>query len=238
MLGNVTAQNMTAKEIIKKSDDILKGVKTTKAEMTIKTIRPKWSREMKMKTWSKGDKQSMILITAPVKDKGSAFLMKDKEVWNWIPSIERTIKLPPSMMMQSWMGTDFTNDDLVKQSSVVNDYKHKLLGEEVIEGKKCYKIQMIPNEDAAVVWGKIITWIEKENYFQMKVEFFDEDDELVNRMRSYNVKKMGGRLMPTKMEIVPVDKKGQKTVMEYTSLEFDAPIEDSFFTTKNMKKLK
>lgn len=236
---SVDAQNtLTAKQIIKKSDDLMQGVKTTKAEMTIKTIRPKWSREMRMKSWSKGKKLSMILITAPVKEKGTVFLMKEKEVWNWIPSIERTIKMPPSMMMQSWMGTDFTNDDLVKQSSVVDDYTHKIIGEEVIEGRNCYKIEMIPNEDAAVVWGKIHTWIDKKDFLQLKVEFYDEDDELVNLMKASNIKKMGGRLVPAKLEVIPVDKKGQKTVMEYISLEFDLPLEDNFFSIKNMKKVK
>ncbi len=233
------AQNkISAKEIVKKADDLMKGVKTTKAEMIITTVRPKWKRTMKMKTWSKGTNLSMILFTSPVKEKGITFLMKGKEVWNWIPSIERTIKLPPSMMMQSFMGTDFTNDDLVKQSSIVKDYNHKIIGEETIEGRKCYKIELIPHEDAAVVWGKIIVWISHDNYFQLKVNFYDEDDELVNKMRAYDIKNLGGRLLPAKMEITPMDKKGQKTVMEYTSLEFDVPFKDNFFTVQNMKRLK
>lgn len=233
------AQNsISAKEIIKKADEVMKGVKSTKAEMIITTVRPKWSRTMKMKTWSQGTKLSMILFTSPVKDKGTSFLMKGKEVWNWIPSIERTIKLPPSMMMQSFMGTDFTNDDLVKQSSIVEDYDHKIIGEATIEGRKCYKIEMIPHEDAAVVWGKIIVWITHDNYFQLKVNFYDEDDELVNVMKAYDIKKMGGKLLPAKMEITPLDKKGQKTIMEYISIEFDIPFKDNFFTVQNMKRLK
>lgn len=236
---SLVAQNtLTAKQIIKKSDDLMRGVKTTKAEMTIKTIRPKWSREMRMKSWSKGQKLSMMLVTSPAKEKGTVFLMKEKEVWNWIPSVERTIKLPPSMMMQSWMGTDFTNDDLVKQSSVVDDYTHKIIGEEVIEGRNCYKIEMIPNEDAAVVWGKIHTWVDKKDFLQLKVEFYDEDGDLVNVMNASNIKKMGGRLVPAKLEVIPVDKKGQKTVMEYLSLEFDTPLNEGFFTIQNMKKVK
>lgn len=231
-------ESLTAKQIVEKSDEVLKGVKTTQAEMIITTVRPKWSRTMKMKTWSEGTNLSMILFISPVKDKGTSFLMKGKEVWNWIPSIERTIKLPPSMMMQSFMGTDFTNDDLVKQSSIVEDYDHKIIGEATLEGEKCYKIEMIPHENAAVVWGKIIVWITHDNYFQLKVNFYDEDDELVNVMKAYDIKMMGGKLLPAKMEMTPIDKKGQKTIMEYFSIEFDVPFKANFFTVQNMKRLK
>jgi outer membrane lipoprotein-sorting protein len=237
-LTSIAQNKMSAKEIIKKADEVMKGVKTTRTSMTIKTIRPKWSREMKMKTWSKGTKLTMILLTSPAKDKGTVFLMKDKEIWNWIPAIERNIKLPPSMMMQSWMGTDFTNDDLVKQSSIVEDYSHKIIGTEIIDNQECYKIEMIPNDDAVVVWGKIITWVSKKNFFQMKIEFYDEDEDLVNVMTSSNIKTMGGKLIPTTMEIIPVNKKGQKTIMTYNSIVFDDPINDNFFSIQNMKRLK
>jgi len=229
---------LTAKEIIQKSDDIMKGVKTTQSEMVITTVRPKWTKEMEVRTWSKGKDMSMIFIESPAKDKGTTFLMKDKEVWNWIPSIDRTVKMPPSMMMQNWMGTDFTNDDLVQESSIVVDYNHKIIGDSTIDGNECYKIELIPHENAAVAWGKIISFIDKKNFFQLRAEFYDEDDELVNIMNSYNVKEMGGRLLPSKLEMIPVDKKGQKTIMKYKSIKFDVPIEESFFTVQNMKRLR
>lgn len=234
---SATAQ-LTAEEIIKKSDEIMKGIKSTQSELVITTVRPKWTRTMEVKSWSKGKDLSLIYVESPVKDKGTTFLMKDKEVWNWIPSIERTIKMPPSMMMQNWMGTDFTNDDLVQESSIVTDYDHKIIGDSTINGKPCYKIQLIPHEDAAVAWGKIVSFVDKEHFFQLRSEFYDEDFELVNVMNSYDIKEMGGRLLPAKMEMIPVDKKGQKTVMEYKSIEFDVPIEDSFFTVQNMKRIR
>src|SRR5690606_1606609 len=98
--------------------------------------------------WGKGDELALILVTAPARDKGTAFLKRGNEIWNWQPSIDRTVKMPPSMMAQSWMGSDFTNDDLVKHSSVVNDFDHTLLGSETIEGRACHKIEMIPKESA------------------------------------------------------------------------------------------
>jgi outer membrane lipoprotein-sorting protein len=193
---------------------------------------------MKMKAWTKGTAYSMILIESPPKEKGTVFLKSGKEVWNWVPSIERVIKLPPSMMTQSWMGTDFTNDDLVRESSVVEDYIHSFRNDSVIDGRQCYSILLIPKPESAVVWGKVIVWIDKKEYIEMRAEFYDEENVIINTMQSFDVKMMGGRMIPTRVEMFPADKKGQKTVMKYTNISFNQPIEDSFFTTLNMKKIK
>tara|TARA_R110002051_G_scaffold306_3_gene1351 strand:+ start:18882 stop:19652 length:771 start_codon:yes stop_codon:yes gene_type:complete len=230
-------QNLSATEIVKRADDNMRG-KTSEADITIKIIRPTWSREMNMKAWSKGDDYSMILVTSPAKEKGTVFLKRIKEVWNWIPSIERNIKLPPSMMSQSWMGTDFTNDDLVKEASSVSDYNHTLLGKETISNKDCYKIEMVPKPSAAVVWEKVIVWIDSEDFLQLKAEFYDEDGELVNIMNSRDVKELGGRKITSTIEMFPVDKEGNSTVILYNDIIFDIPIIDNFFTTRNMKQLK
>jgi outer membrane lipoprotein-sorting protein len=232
-----TNPDLTAKEIVAKADQKMRG-ETSSGELKMTIERPTWNREMQMKMWSKGEKLALILVTAPARDKGTAFLKRDKEIWNWQPTIDRVIKLPPSMMMQSWMGSDFTNDDLVKQSSVVDDYTHKMLGSEKIEGYDCYKIEMIPTEEAAVVWGKVITWIDKKDFMQMKAEFYDEDGYLVNTMIGKDVKQLGGKLLPAKLEVIPADKKGNKTIIEYLSLEFDKPIEGEFFSVQNMKRVR
>ena len=233
----LSQQDLSATEIVKKADDNMRG-KTSEADITIKIIRPTWSREMTMKAWSKGDDYSMILITSPAKEKGTVFLKRLKEVWNWVPSIERNIKLPPSMMSQSWMGTDFTNDDLVKEASSVVDYDHQILGKETIFNKDCYKIEMIPKPSAAIVWEKVIVWIDAIDFLQLKAEFYDEDGELVNVMNSGEVKELGGRKITSKIEMFPVDKKGNRTVIIYNDIVFDEPINDSFFTTRHMKQLK
>lgn len=227
----------SATEIIKKAEDRLKG-QSSKAEMTITIVRPKWTREMKMKTWSKGSDKGLILVTSPARDKGVTYLRIDKEVWNWVPAIERNIKLPPSMMNQSWMGTDFTNDDLVEQSSTINDYEHSVEGTETVAGRECYKIKLIPKPGTDVLWGKILMWIDKTEYMQLKIESYDEDMILVTRMIASDIRMLGGKMLPTKMEMIPVEKKGQKTVMTYQNIEFDQPIDDSFFSVANMKKVK
>jgi outer membrane lipoprotein-sorting protein len=230
-----TAQNAT--EIVKKADEKLKG-QSSYAIMSIEIVRPKWSREMKMKSWSKGDEYSIILITEPARDQGTVFLKRNKEIWNWVPSIDRNIKLPPSMMTQSWMGTDFTNDDLVKQSSIVVDYTHKILKDSIVEGYNCYVIGLDPKPNAPVVWGKIKIWITKEEYMQMRTEFYDEDGYLINIMNGLDVKVFDGKKLPSVMEMNPVEKKGQKTVIRYHELKFNIDVKEDFFTTQNMKRLR
>ena len=234
--NQVNAQ-LSAEDIIRKADEKVRG-NSSKSTITMKIIRPSWTREMTMKAWSKGDELSIILVTAPARDKGIAFLKRDQELWNWQPTINRIIKMPPSMMMQSWMGSDFTNDDLVKESSIIKDYTHKLLGEEEVEGRISYKIELIPKEDAPVVWGKIISWVDKKDFLQLKSEMYDEDGFLVNTMYGKNIKMLGGKLLPALLEVVPADEEGHMTQIEYNELEFDIAIKESFFSTKNLKRVR
>ena len=225
-----------AKEIVQKADQKVRG-ESSKATMTMKIERPTWSRTVDMKAWSKGTEYSMILVTDPPRDKGTAFLKRKTEIWNWVPSISRVVKLPPSMMMQSWMGSDFKNDDLVKESSMVTDYTHSLVGDSTIAGYKCYEIKMIPKPDAAVVWGKVLIWITQKEYMELRIEFFDEDGNLVNTMNASDIKNLGGRQLPARMEMIPADKPGNKTILMYHELTFNQPIPLSFFSTQNMKRL-
>ena len=142
------------------------------------------------------------------------------------------------MMSQSWMGTDFTNDDLVKEFSVVQDYTHKFVGEETIAGRICWIIEMTPRPDAAVVWGKVKVWVDQQDFLQLKVENYDEDGYLVNSMIASDIKTMGGRLIPTRMEMLPADEPGNKTVMIYKSIQFNVAIDDAVFSVEQMKRLK
>lgn len=231
----VTAQD--AKTIVKKADEIMRG-NSSKSEVVIQIVRPTWQREMGVKSWAKGDDLSVILITSPAKDKGTAFLKRGKEIWNWMPSLERSIKLPPSMMSQSWMGTDFTNDDLVNQVSIVDDYSHTLLGDSTIEGRNVWKIVLIPSSDAAVVWGKIWMYVDQQDYLELKSVFFDEDGYPVNIMNASEIKEFDGRSIPSRLEMIPVDEPGNKTILIYKNFDFDIDIDDNFFSLQNIKRLR
>lgn len=233
---NTYAQSLSAKEIILKADEKGRG-KTSIGSMTLTIIRPDWTRSISLKSWTKGREYSLIYITSPAKEKGQVFLKRHNEMWNWVPTIERMIKIPPSMMMQSWMGSDYTNDDLVKESSLVVDYTQKLLGTEVVRDQKCYKLELTPLPDAAVTWGKIIIWITVDGFNQWKTEYYDEDNNLINLLNAYNIKKMGDREIPTKLEMIPVGKKGKKTILEINTMVFNRPISDTFFSQQNMKSI-
>lgn len=227
-----------AREIIKKADEKMQGEETSQSTMTMTIVRPTWQREVTFKSWTKGKDYSLALVTAPAKEAGQTFLKRETEMWNWNPTINRLIKLPPSMMSQGWMGSDFSNDDLLKESSIVVDYTHTIIGEEEIDGWDCYKIELIPLEDAAVVWGKIFKWIAKDEFLQMKTEYYDEDDYLIKTELAYDMKTMGGRLIPSKFELIPEEEEGHKTVVVMDDITFNEPIPDSFFSQQNMKRVR
>lgn len=231
-------QAQDAKEIIKKADDKRLGEISSITVMSMLIKRPTYERNVAFKSWSKGLEYSMTLVTDPVQEKGQTFLKRKKEMWNWNPRISRMIKLPPSMMSQGWMGSDFTNDDLLQESSIVRDYVHTLRGNENLEGHDCYKIELIPTEEAAVVWGKLILWISQDEYNQMKAEYYDEDDYLVKTEIAHDIQEMGGRMLPKRFEIIPADKPQQRTIVTIESIEFNVLIEDSFFSQQSMKKIR
>jgi outer membrane lipoprotein-sorting protein len=232
---NTIAQDVA--EIIRKADEKFRG-ESSRGQTTMIIERPNWSREISMKTWSLGNEYSLIYITAPAKEKGQVFLKRDNEMWNWVPTIERMIKIPPSMMMQSWMGSDFTNDDLIRESSLEKDYNHKLLGEETIRGYECYKIELIPKIDAPVVWGKILMWVSKDEFHWLRAEYYDEDENLVNIEILSEIKTMDDREMPTRMEMIPADKEGHKTFLIFDEMEFDVDLKESFFSQQNMRRVR
>ncbi|EHK0034529.1 outer membrane lipoprotein-sorting protein [Vibrio parahaemolyticus] len=227
----------SAFDIVQKSDQAMRG-KSSYSEATMEIVRPDWKRSMTMKSWTKGTELSLVLVTAPAKDKGSASLKRHREMWNWVPSIERVIKIAPSMLSQSWMGSDFTNDDLINQSSIVVDYQHALLGNDSFEGDKVWVIEATAKPDAPVVWNKVTLWISQSTYLQRKVEFYDEFDERVNVLTTYDVKELGGRKIATRMEMKPVDKPGNKTIFTTHQAQFDFDINDDFFSQQQMKSLR
>ncbi|WP_182032919.1 outer membrane lipoprotein-sorting protein [Vibrio diabolicus] len=227
----------SAFDIVQKSDQAMRG-KSSYSEATMKIVRPDWSRSMTMKSWTKGTELSLVLVTAPAKDKGSASLKRHREMWNWVPSIERVIKIAPSMLSQSWMGSDFTNDDLINQSSIVVDYQHQLLQSETFDGDKVWVVDALAKPDAPVVWSKVRLWISQTSFLQRKVEFYDEFDELVNVLTTYDVQTLGGRDVATRMEMQPIDKPGNKTVLITHEAQFDFDIDDDFFSQQQMKALR
>jgi outer membrane lipoprotein-sorting protein len=238
VLGFVLSYNVNAQsayEIVKKADEKYRG-KSSYSEMTMTIVRPKWSRTIAFKSCNKGLDYSMALVTDPVKEKGQTFMKRKNEMWSWNPKISRLIKLPPSMMSQGWMGSDFSNDDLLKESSLVVDYNHTIIGTETFAGKTCWKIQLLPKDDAAVVWGKLIKWISKDGYLQLKTEYYDEDEYLIRTEKASKIKMMSGREIPTYFELIPEEDPGNKTIVVMDKIVYDITVSESFFSQQNMKK--
>jgi outer membrane lipoprotein-sorting protein len=237
-VNQLFAQEISAAEIIRKTDEKFKGEQTGYSVMTMTIVRPTWQRTVEFKSWAKEDDYALTLITAPAREKGQTFLKRKNEMWSWNPSINRLIKLPPSMMSQGWMGSDYTNDDILSESSVVNDYTHTLEGEETIDGNLCYKIKLSEKEDADILWGSQIWWVIKKEFIAIKAELYDEDGFLVRSETASDLKIMDGRLLPAYLEIVPADAEGQKTIVRIIEMKFNINIDESFFSQQNMKTIR
>ena len=226
-----------ARAIVRKANDLMHGA-STYAEISMTITKPEWSRTIDMKVWSVEPDYSLVYVTEPARDRGSVTLKRKNEVWNWLPSVQRIIKIPPSMMLQSWMGSDFTNDDLVRQSSIVDDYTHAMAGEETVEGRMCWKIALTPKPEAGVVWGKLLMWISKEGFLELRTDFFDEDGALVKSFVGSGIKNFDGRTLAAHWEMIPVNEPGKKTVLEYRQMKFSVKLDQSYFSEQNMKRVR
>lgn len=234
----LSAQQLSAIDIIRKADEKFNGERSSLMVMVMTIIRPSWQRSVEFKNWTLGRDYALTLITSPAKDVGQSFLKRRNEMWNWNPSINRLVKLPPSMMSQGWMGSDYTNDDIMKESSVVNDYTHEIIGEETIAGRQCYKIKMVAKENAAVVWGHQIRWIDKKDFVVMKAELYDQDGVLVRTETGSDIKIMDGREIQTRIELAPTDEPGNKTVLVIKEIKFNITVQENFFSQQNMKNVR
>jgi outer membrane lipoprotein-sorting protein len=233
--GPAAAQAPPAREILNRVEKLLWGTTVLgEYEMTITT--PRWQRTIALRAWMERPKRSFIRILAPAKEKGIGSLRIGAEMWNYLPNVERTIKIPPSMMLQPWMGSDFTNDDLVKSSSIVDDYASTILREEPLGAASAYVLELMPKPDAAVVWGKILYWVRKSDGIPLKEEFYDERGTLVRTMTFSEVKTVGGRSIPTRWEVRPADKAGNLTAIVVKSAVYDRPIDAEVFTQRNLQK--
>ena len=236
--ASLEAQALAAADIVRIADEKFNGEKSSFMVMTMTIIRPTWQRSVEFKNWTLGKEYALTLITSPARDAGQSFLKRGSEMWSWNPSINRLIKLPPSMMSQGWMGSDYTNDDILKESSVVNDYTHEITGEESIGSRDCYRIKMVAKDDAPVIWGHQIRWIDKKDFLVMKAELYDEDGFLVRTETGSEIKTMDGRVIQTKIELVPADEPGNSTILQIEEVKFNISLQESYFSQQNMKNLR
>ncbi len=229
-----------AAELVRRAEDILRGdTAEMRAAMVITT--PRWTREVKFHLWDDrlGDR-SFIRILEPSKNRGMGFLRLEETFWTYLPRVERTMRIPPSMMLQPWMGSDFTNDDLARESSMIDDYIPKAIGEKLINGVPALGVDLIPKEEAPVVWARVELWVEKERLTPLLILSYDEPEpgeyELLRRMTYSDIREVQGRPMPHSYEMVPTDKPGQSTRMTIESVVLDQVFEDGIFTQRNLRR--
>ncbi len=233
MTAAAAAPDATA--LVKRSEFQTRG-KSVESRMSMTVIRGSTERNLEIKVWSEGADKAVVKILAPAKDRDTGNLRLKFDLWQYLPNLERTIKIPPSMMLQSWMGSDFTNDDLVKTTSISRDYTHKILGEEMLNGMKTYKIECIPRKDAPITWGKILLWLRNPDAVPVKNEYYTENGELAKVMIGTELKTFGAHTVATKLSMKLPRKAENETRIEYKELRFDHGIAASTFTQEFLKK--
>lgn len=234
-LRSAWAQSTEGRAIVDKVEKLLWG-NTVRGdyEMTIATTR--WRRTLGLKVWMDRPKRSFVRIVSPAKEAGIGSLRIGDEMWNYLPNVERIVKIPPSMMLQPWMGSDFTNDDLVRESSFLEDYTHKVLGIAQVDGDEVVQVEAVPKPDAAVVWGRVVYWVRRADTIPLKQEFFSERGERVRVLSFHDVRLVDGRVLPTRWEMRPDAKPGNVTTVVLQDAVYDKPVDDEVFTQRNLQK--
>jgi outer membrane lipoprotein-sorting protein len=202
--------------------------------MTMIIHRPDWERSMTMRAWTKGDDHSLVRVVEPKKDRGNGTLTDDNSMWSYSPKINRVIKIPSSMMGQSWMGSDFSNKDVARADEIVDEYEHALLSTEEVDGIIVYEIEAIPHEEAAVVWGSEVLRI-REDHVVLEHSFFDQDGELVKSLQTMEITDMGGRTIAKRQRMNKVDKPDEWTEIQVIEVDYDVELNDSLFTLSNLR---
>jgi hypothetical protein len=226
-----TSSDLDLRALIREVEDQYTG-KSSHALMTMQVRTEHWQRSLKMEAWSRGRDRFLVRILEPAKERGVATLKNDREVWNYLPKVDRTIKIPPSMMGGAWMGSHITNNDLVKQSHIDQDYDFSLLE----QTPDFWRIEGLPKPEAAVVWGKIVYQIGRADRVPQRIAYFDEDMAMVREIIFDKVQTVEARRLPMRMTVQPLDKPEEQTLLEYEQIAFDVSLPENFFSLRNLKR--
>ncbi|MBI5645591.1 MAG: outer membrane lipoprotein-sorting protein [Ignavibacteriae bacterium] len=235
LLLPLAARAQSAAEIIRKSEDAIKG-SSCRGTFSMTVVTPDYTRRMEMESWWVGNDKALIVIRAPKKEAGNKTLKIGNEMWSYLRNTEMTIKIPPSMMLQSWNGSDFTNDDLVRESNLEKDYSQSLTGNVTRDGEECWSVLLLPRPNAPVVWGRIIYIVRKSDYLPSRIEYFDEKKRLMRVMEFADIRPVGKRTIPTKWIMINSAKPGHRTEFEIVKADFDIGIPDRIFSLRELER--
>jgi outer membrane lipoprotein-sorting protein len=226
-------ESVSAQAIVEKSIEHWRGL-SSYSEMTMTISRPDWQRSVSMKGWTEGNEQTLIRITAPKKDVGNGTLLKGNSMWSYAPKINRVIKIPSSMMGQSWMGSDFSNNDVARSDDIIDQYEHRLLGTEQQGEHQVYRVESIPLEDSSVVWGREVLQI-RDDYVLLQHQFYDQDNVLVKQLNTLKVAVMDGRSVAQQQRMEKLEATDEWTEILIHNADFDVPISPHQFTLSNLR---
>ena len=229
------APSVDATAIVDRVDRLLRG-DSSEGEMSMSVVTRRWTRTLTMMVWSEGTEKALIKVTAPPKEAGTATLKAGNEIWNYLPKIDRTIRVPTSMMMASWMGSHFTNDDLVKESRLIRDYDITVDFSGMREGVKVWQFVLTPRPAAAVVWGRIVLEVRQTDLMPTWAKYYGDDEAQKRTLTFADYRIMGGRFVPTKIMVTPADKADESTVITYRRLAFDVQLPPDTFSLAALKR--
>ncbi|MCL7488584.1 MAG: outer membrane lipoprotein-sorting protein [Desulfobulbaceae bacterium] len=225
---------LRAREVLEKIDDLWRS-SSSKARLQMEVKTEHYTRTMIMDSWSKGRDMSLVRIVLPLKEKGTVSLKNGNTMYTYLPKTDRVIRLTSGMMMGSWMGSHFTNDDLVKESRLSDDYEPEITFEGIRDGEDIIEFALLPHHDAPVVWGKIVITVRADDYLPVDSLYYDEDMILARTLTFSDVKEMGGRLIPVVLHMVPADKPDEYTELIYLQVDFDIGLPDSLFSIMQLR---
>jgi len=225
----------TLEELLDGVDDVQRG-ESSRARMSMHVKTKRWERTMVMETWSEGEDKSLIKIVAPAKEAGTSTLMVDDNIWNYLPKVDRTMKVPASMMSGAWMGSHFSNNDLVRSARFADEFTFELKQSPAADGTGHWIIECTPKEDAPVVWGKVVVNVRGEDRMPDEITYWDEDGVLVRTMQFLDIEEISGRKVPMTMMLIPADEPDEFTKISYESLEFDPELPASTFTLQSIRR--
>ncbi|TVR61662.1 MAG: outer membrane lipoprotein-sorting protein, partial [Gemmatimonadales bacterium] len=233
-LASQTTDAATAREIVRHVDDLLRG-ESSRGSVRMEVVTQRWTRTMEMEMWSLGQEYSLVRVLSPAREAGTATLKVDRDIWNYLPRVDRTIKVPGSGMGGSWMGSHFTYDDLVRESSMVDDYDIQVSFEGERDGEAIWEFTLIPLPEAPVVWGRVELEVRQDDRMPLRTRYFDDRGELARTMVFSRFRTMGGRLVPSELSMHPADRPDERTTLVYDGLEFDIGLEEGFFSLQRLR---
>jgi len=233
LVASAAADEPDAASVVKDAINHWRGL-ASDSVMTMVIHRPDWERAMTMRAWTKGDDRSLVRVLEPKKDRGNGTLTDDNSMWSFSPKVNRVIKIPSSMMGQSWMGSDFSNKDVARADDIIDEYEHTMLSVEQVDDVTVYEIEAVPHEEAAVVWGREVLRI-RADHVVLTHRFYDQDGELVKTLTSLEIGEMGGRVIALRQRMSKEETPDEWTEIQVDSIDYEVELKDSLFTLSSLR---